>query len=205
MSQVGFEHVAAIEFGGFSLRVLIDSQGYGALRDGQLDPVSDTELFGAGYELLHSTLGLGTRMVGEVLILLGDLCPERRQFRVPGVPDFLGTHRIPPQHVADTLIREHLAQLLIEEVHLQGPVFQQCFNLGFRNGRNVMEPLLREVCDLLTFDHALVADEGDRADAKPGLDLVDLCRKGLRILRIAGKDFDRDGWPSSSQSKPMTI
>ena len=55
-----------------------------------------------------------------------------------------------------------------------------------------MEPLLREVCDLLAFDHAPVADEGDRVDAKPGFDLVDLCRKGLRILRIAGKDFDRD-------------
>src|SRR5262245_49261330 len=70
-SQVGFEHVAAIEFGGFSLRVLIDSQDYGALLDGQLNPVSDTELFGAGYELLHSTRCLGTRMVGEVLILPG--------------------------------------------------------------------------------------------------------------------------------------
>src|SRR5262249_1647122 len=92
--QVGFEHVAAIEFGGFSLRVLIDRQGDGALLDGQLDPVSDTELFGAGRELLHRTLYLGPRMVSAVLILLGDLGLELCQFRVPGVPDFLGTHRI---------------------------------------------------------------------------------------------------------------
>jgi len=55
-----------------------------------------------------------------------------------------------------------------------------------------MEPLLREVCDLLAFDHAPIADEGDRVDVKPRFDLVDLCRKGLRILRIARKDFDRD-------------
>src|SRR5947209_18547125 len=100
-SQVGFEHVAAIEFGGFSLRVRIESQGYGALLDGQRDPVSDTELWGAGHELLHRTLYLGPRMVGELVLLLGDLGLERRQCRVPGVPDFLGTHRIPPPHVAD--------------------------------------------------------------------------------------------------------
>ena len=52
--------------------------------------------------------------------------------------------------------------------------------------------LLREVFDLLAFKHAPVADEGDLVDAKPGFDLVDLRRKGLRILRIAGKYFDRD-------------
>ena len=75
----------------------------------------------------------------------------------------------------------------------QGPLFQQFFNLGFRNGRNVMEPLLREVFDLLAFDHAPVADEGDRLDAKPGLDLVDLCSKGVRILGMPRKHFDRDG------------
>jgi hypothetical protein len=104
----------------------------------------------------------------------------------------LGTHRIPPQHRADALIGEHLGHLLIEEVQLQDPCAQQFFNLGFRNGRNVMEALLREVFDLLAFEHAPVTDEGDRVDAKPGFDLGDLCRKGLRILRIAGKDFDRD-------------
>src|SRR5713101_8403817 len=157
--------LAAIEFGGCCLRVFINSQGYGALRYGQLDPVSDTEFLGAGHELLHSTLYLGPRMVGEVLILLGDLGLKRRQFRVPGVPDFLGPHRIPPQHVADALIREHLGQLLIEEVQLQGPLLQQFFNLGFRNGRNVMEPLLREVFDVLAFEHAPVADKGDLVDA----------------------------------------
>jgi hypothetical protein len=43
-----------------------------------------------------------------------------------------------------------------------------------------MEPLLCEVFDWLTFDHAPVADEGDLVDAKPGFDLGDLRRKGLR-------------------------
>jgi len=55
-----------------------------------------------------------------------------------------------------------------------------------------MEPLLGEVCDLLALDHATVADEGDLCDAKPGLDLVELRSKGLRILGIAWKDFDGD-------------
>src|SRR5262249_49502647 len=61
-----------------------------------------------------------------------------------------------------------------------------------RNGRNVMAPLLNEVFDLLAFNHATVADEGDLCDAKPGLDFVELRRKGVRIVRIAGKDFDGD-------------
>jgi len=55
-----------------------------------------------------------------------------------------------------------------------------------------MEPLLREVFDVLALDHAPVTDEGDLVDAKPRFDLGELPRKGLRILRIAGKDFDRD-------------
>ncbi len=131
-------------------------------------------------------------MVGELVLLLGDLGLERRQCRVPGVPDFLGTHRIPPPHVADALIREPLGHLLIEEVHWQGPGAQQLFHLRFRHGRKVMEPLLREVVDVLAFDHAPIADEGDRVDAKPRFDLGDLSRKGLRILRMAGTDFDRD-------------
>ena len=88
---------------------------------------------------------------------------------------------------------------------MKGACPQQFFNLGFRNGRNVMAPLLDEVCDLLALDHATVADEGDLGDAKPGLDLVDLRSKGVRIWRIAGKDFDGDRWPASSQRRPMTI
>ena len=58
-----------------------------------------------------------------------------------------------------------------------------------------MEPLLREVFDLLAFDHAPVADKGDLVDAKPGLNLVDLRRKGLRILGIAREHFDGDRMP----------
>jgi hypothetical protein len=55
-----------------------------------------------------------------------------------------------------------------------------------------MEPLLREGCDLLAFDHAPVTDAGDRVDTKPDLDLLELRSKGLRILRIAGTDLNRD-------------
>ena len=75
---------------------------------------------------------------------------------------------------------------------MQGPLAQQFFNLGFRNGGNVMESLLREVFDLLALDHATVANEGDLVDAKPGLDLRQLRSKGVRILGIAGKHFDGD-------------
>jgi hypothetical protein len=38
------------------------------------------------------------------------------EFRVPGFPDFLGTHGMTPQNVSETIISEHLDQLLIEEV-----------------------------------------------------------------------------------------
>ena len=55
-----------------------------------------------------------------------------------------------------------------------------------------MKPLLREVFDLLAFDHATVADEGNGLDTKSGLDLGELYRQGVRIVGIAGKHFDRD-------------
>ena len=70
--QVGVEHVAAIEFGGFCLRVLIASQGHGAPRYGQFDPVSDAQVFGAAHERVPRPLWIGTRMVCEVSVLLGD-------------------------------------------------------------------------------------------------------------------------------------
>src|SRR5215471_11545200 len=58
-----------------------------------------------------------------------------------------------------------------------------------------MEPLLREVFDVLALEHATVANEGDVCDAKPGLDFRKLRRKGLWIMRIAWKDFDGDRLP----------
>src|SRR5215813_13380565 len=70
-------HITAIEFGGFSLRVLKDSQRYGTLRYRQLDPVSDAQCCGAGHELLPSPLWLGARMVCQVLIGLGHQRLER--------------------------------------------------------------------------------------------------------------------------------
>ena len=56
-----------------------------------------------------------------------------------------------------------------------------------------MEPLRREVCNVLAFNHATVADKGDLFDAKPDLDLLKLRSKGVGILGIAGKHFDGDG------------
>src|SRR5467141_1643506 len=109
-SQIGFQHIAAIEFGGFLLCTCLDGQRDGALLYGQRDPVSDAQGFGTGHELLYRTLGLGTRMVSEVWVLLGDLGLERRQFRVPRVPHFLSTHGMTPQHVSDTLLGEPLGQ-----------------------------------------------------------------------------------------------
>jgi len=78
--QVGFEHVAAIEFGGCGLRVLLDSQRQGALRSGQFDPVSDAQLFCPSNELLHSALGVGAGMLLEVVMLFGNKHLELGQF-----------------------------------------------------------------------------------------------------------------------------
>src|SRR5262249_19388452 len=72
-------------------------------------------------------------MLCEVAILLGHKRLERGQFRLTIFPDFLGTHGITPQHISDALIREDLGQLLIEEVHLQGPCTQQFLNRGSLN------------------------------------------------------------------------
>jgi hypothetical protein len=58
-----------------------------------------------------------------------------------------------------------------------------------------MEPLLGEVFDVLALDHATVANEGDRGDAKPTLELLNLRSHGVRILGIAGKHFDGDRMP----------
>ena len=55
--QVGFQLVAAIALGCFSLRVRIDRQRDSALREGQLDPVREAEGSGAGHEFLHSPQG----------------------------------------------------------------------------------------------------------------------------------------------------
>ena len=135
--QISFQHIAAIEFGCCCLRVLIDSH----VRE-RSPKVSSTQSAMrsvlARATALSNTLGMGARMVCEVLVLLGNLGLEHGQLRLPGVPDFLGTHGITSEHVAEALIREHLGQLLIKEVHSKGPLFQQFFNLGFRNGGNVM-------------------------------------------------------------------
>ena len=179
--------------GGFGLCVLLDRQRHGALRNDQCDPVSDAQLFCPSNKLLQCTLGVGARMVGEVLVLLGDMRLERGQFRVPGVSDCLGTPRIPPPHVADTVLREHLGQLLIEEVHWQDPGAQQLFHLRLRHRGNIRTPLLGEVCALLPFHHATVTNAGHCLDTKPGVDLVDLCRQGVRIWGITRKHCDRDG------------
>ena len=56
--QVGFQHIAAIEFGGFGLRVLLDRQRHGTLHDGQFDPVSDAQLFGPSHKLLQAPWAL---------------------------------------------------------------------------------------------------------------------------------------------------
>jgi hypothetical protein len=58
-----------------------------------------------------------------------------------------------------------------------------------------MEPLLGEVFDLLALDHASVTNEGNLLDAKPALELRHLRSQGLRILGVAGKDFNGDRMP----------
>src|SRR5262249_2922217 len=102
---------------------------------------------------------------------------------------------ITPQHVADALIREYLGQLLLKKLHLECACTEQFFNLGFGNRRNVMEPLLGEVFDLLALDHTSVTHEGNLADAKPALEVGNLRSQGLRLLGIAGKDLNGDRLP----------
>src|SRR5262249_28558573 len=78
---------------------------------------------------------------------------------------------------------------------LKGPLAQQLFNLGLRDSRNVMEPVLRAVFNVLAFDHATIAHKGDLLNAKPGLDLRQLRSQSVRIGGIAGKHFDGDRMP----------
>src|SRR5512145_342944 len=138
---------------------------------------------------------MSTRMLCEVVIVLGHKSLERGQLRLTIFPDFWGTHGIPPQHVADALLREYLGQLLLKKLHLECPCSEQCFNLGFGNSGNVLEPLLSEVFDLLALEHTSVTNEGDLLGAKPGLELRYLRSQGVRILRIAGEHFDGDRMP----------
>src|SRR5262245_65738530 len=54
--QVSFEHVAAIESGGFGLRVLLDRQSDGALLNGPLDLVSEARLVCRGSKVTQRPL-----------------------------------------------------------------------------------------------------------------------------------------------------
>src|SRR5438045_263109 len=70
-----------------------------------------------------------------------------------------------------------------------------CFCLRLRNCRSVMEPVRGEVFDLLALEHPPVANEGDRGDAKPTLELFNLRSHGVRIVAIAWEHFDGDRMP----------
>jgi len=64
--------------------------------------------------------------------------------------------------------------------------------LRLRPRRNGMEPLLGAVFAWLPVAQAPGADEGERVDATPGVDRGALRRQGLRRLRRAGQDCERD-------------
>ena len=55
-----------------------------------------------------------------------------------------------------------------------------------------MEPVLGQVFDLLALDHATVANEGDRGDAKPVLQLFNLRSNGVGIWGMAREHFNRN-------------
>ena len=58
-----------------------------------------------------------------------------------------------------------------------------------------MEPVLGKVFDLLALEHATIAHEGDRGDAKSALELFHLRSHGVGILGIAREHFDGDRLP----------
>ena len=119
------------------------------------------------------------------MVRRGDLGLERGQLRVPSVPHVLGTPGMPPPHVVDALLRQHLGHLLLAEGHGPGPGAQQLFQLGFGKRRHGMEPGLGQVCDLLALAQAMVAHEGDGGDATPALALVKLRSNGAGIGGMA--------------------
>jgi hypothetical protein len=187
------ESIAASELCGFVLRTCMDCHSHGALRYGQRDPGSDTPVGGAGNALLQRARGGGAGLRLEVLLLLGDKRLERSQWRGPGVPACLGTHRLTPEHGADALLRAHRSHLRIEAVQVKRPLSQQCCPVGIRDSGNGMEPVLSAVCAWLALEQAPGADAGELLNATSCLALLKLRRTGGRRLGLAGTHCDGDG------------
>ncbi len=183
--QSGVQHRAAIASGGVVLGPCLDGQRAGALLSGPCDPVREAQCCGAGHELLPRPLDMGGRMCGAGVRVRGKQRLERGQWRVPGVPDCLGTPRMPPPHVSSALTRTHLGPLLIAAVHVQGPGAPQVFPLGFGKRRHGMEPVLGKVFDLLARAQATVANAGERGDAKPARELCHLRSHGAGSVGLA--------------------
>jgi len=190
--QGGLEHGAALEVGRFGRRVLLDRQRQGARHERPCTPGSDAQLCCPRHELLQCALGVGARMGGEGVVLLSAVRRERGPFRGPGGPDCLGPDRMPTQDRAATRIRKHLRHLWSEAGQVPGPVVPHFVKLRLRHRRNGMEPLLGAVFAWLPVAQAPGADEGERVDATPGVDRGALRRQGLRRLRRAGQDCERD-------------
>ena len=133
----------------------------------------------------HRPLGLGARMGGAGVVLLGDLDLERRQLRVPSVPHCVRTPGVPAQHVVEALRGEPLGQRLSQERHVQGPGAPQVGHWWCGHGGPVLAPMLPEGGDVLALEHAPVADQGDHGSPKPARDLGKLRRQGARLWGLA--------------------
>jgi len=83
--------------------------------------------------------GLG--MPGEILVALLEQCGHAGLFANSRGGDFLGSHRVAPQHVAHALLLD-LAQRVVKQCHLQDTAREQGIDLRFGDGGDVVKPAL---------------------------------------------------------------
>ena len=77
-------------------------------------------------------------MLDQILVALLDQRCHAGLFAGPRGGDFLGPHRVAPQHVAYALLLD-LAQRVVKQRHLQHAAGQQRFDLRLGDGGDVVK------------------------------------------------------------------
>ena len=77
-------------------------------------------------------------MLDQILVALLDQRCHTSLFAGPRGGDFLGPHRVAPQHVAYALLLD-LAQRVVKQRHLQHTAGQQRFDLRLGDGGDVVK------------------------------------------------------------------